>query len=198
MKVYLAGPDVFFPDGAQIAARKKEICRYHGLVGLFPLDNEIKANRSNGSTLFREIFYGNTKMMDQADAIIANLTPFRGPSADVGTVYELGYMIARGKCCLGYTNVNTTYKERVAESPGLQRTAETNRPRDVNDQFVEDFGLADNLMIVEALASRGQPLALPETTPTDRWQDLTTFEVCVRRLRQLDRQQTGTMSFRAG
>ena len=31
-------------------------------------------------------------MMDEADAIIANLTPFRGPSADAGTVYELGYM----------------------------------------------------------------------------------------------------------
>ena len=28
----------------------------------------------------------------QADAIIANLTPFRGPGADAGTVYELGYM----------------------------------------------------------------------------------------------------------
>ena len=32
--------------------------------------------------------------MKEADAIIANLTPFRGPSADTGTVYELGYMAA--------------------------------------------------------------------------------------------------------
>ena len=39
--------------------------------------------------------------MDAADAIIANLTPFRGPSADAGTVYELGYMAGRGKFCLG-------------------------------------------------------------------------------------------------
>ena len=36
-------------------------------------------------------------MMDAADAIIANLTPFRGPGADAGTVYELGYMAGRGK-----------------------------------------------------------------------------------------------------
>ena len=43
-------------------------------------------------------------MMDAADAIIANLTPFRGPSADAGTVYELGYMAGRGKLCLAYSN----------------------------------------------------------------------------------------------
>ena len=42
--------------------------------------------------------------MIAADAIIANLTPFRGPSADAGTVYELGYMAGRGKLCLGYCN----------------------------------------------------------------------------------------------
>ena len=39
-------------------------------------------------------------MMDAADAIIANLTPFRGPGADAGTVYELGYMAGRGKLLL--------------------------------------------------------------------------------------------------
>ena len=43
--------------------------------------------------------------MDQADVIIANLTPFRGPSADAGTVYELGYMLGKGdRLCLGYSN----------------------------------------------------------------------------------------------
>ena len=48
--------------------------------------------------------------MDAADAIIANLTPFRGPSADAGTVYELGYMAGRGKLCLAYSNDPSPYR----------------------------------------------------------------------------------------
>ena len=51
--------------------------------------------------------------MDEADAIIANLTPFRGPGADAGTVYELGYMAGRGKFCLGYSNDPAPYADRV-------------------------------------------------------------------------------------
>ena len=53
-------------------------------------------------------------MMDEADAIIANLTPFRGPGADA--VYELGYMAARGKFCLGYSNDPAIYADRVRRS----------------------------------------------------------------------------------
>ena len=48
-----------------------------------------------------------------ADAVIANLTPFRGPGADAGTVYELGYMAGRGKLCLGYSNDASVYADRV-------------------------------------------------------------------------------------
>ena len=44
----------------------------------------------------------------------ANLTPFRGPGADPGTVYELGYMAGRGKPCFGYTNDASLYVDRVA------------------------------------------------------------------------------------
>ena len=53
-------------------------------------------------------------MMDACDAIIANLTPFRGPGADAGTVYELGYMAGRGKFCLGYSNDPAPYATRAA------------------------------------------------------------------------------------
>ncbi len=44
-------------------------------------------------------------MMLEADGIIANLTPWRGVSADVGTVYELGFMCALNKAAYAYTNV---------------------------------------------------------------------------------------------
>jgi len=46
----------------------------------------------------------------------ANLTPFRGPSADVGTVYELGYMLGKGgKLCLGYSNTPRGYIDKVRD-----------------------------------------------------------------------------------
>ena len=86
MKIYLAGPDVFLPDAIEIGKRKAEICALHRLTGLYPLDNAIDLSAGDASL---RIFKGNEAMMDAADAIIANLTPFRGPGADAGTVYEL-------------------------------------------------------------------------------------------------------------
>jgi len=111
MKIYLAGPDVFLPDAIEIGRRKVDICARHGLTGLYPLDNAVDLAASSASL---EIFKGNEAMMDAADAIIANLTPFRGPSADAGTVYELGYAAGRGKFCLAYSNDPTPYRDRVA------------------------------------------------------------------------------------
>ena len=113
-KIYLAGPDVFLPDAVGIGRRKCEICARHGLTGLYPLDNSVDLSARNASL---NIFRGNEAMMDAADAIIANLTPFRGPSADAGTVYELGYAAGRGKLCLAYSNDPTPYPERVARHP---------------------------------------------------------------------------------
>jgi nucleoside 2-deoxyribosyltransferase len=112
MKIYLAGPDVFLPDAIEIGRRKAAICARHGMYGLYPLDNAVDLSAADASL---SIFKGNEAMMDAADAIIANLTPFRGPSADAGTVYELGYMAGRGKFCLAYSNDPAVYVERVKQ-----------------------------------------------------------------------------------
>src|SRR3954469_13536254 len=112
MKIYLAGPDVFLHDAVDIGRRKLEVCSRYGLVGLYPLDNSIDPAVKDASL---RIFRGNEAMMIEADAIIANLTPFRGPGADNGTVYELGYMAGRGKLCLGYSNDPSSYADRVGE-----------------------------------------------------------------------------------
>src|ERR1700755_2867620 len=108
MKIYLAGPDVFLPDAVELGRRKVEICARHGLTGLHPLDSAIDPSARDASL---RIFAGNEAMMIEADAIIANLTPFRGPGADAGTVYELGFMAGRGKLCLGYSNEPTSYAD---------------------------------------------------------------------------------------
>jgi nucleoside 2-deoxyribosyltransferase len=175
MKVYLAGPDVFLPDAFDIGHHKVELCARYGLTGLYPLDNKIDLAAADASL---HIFRGNEAMMNAADAIIANLTPFRGPGADAGTVYELGYMAARGKLCLGYSNDPGHYAARVAHPTEL-KTSE-GRLIDPQGLTVENFGLADNLMIIHALDLHGCPLVVPQTEPADIWHDLTSFEKCVK------------------
>ena len=39
--IYLAGPDVFYPDTMNIGIKKKNICAKYGFVGHYPFDNQI-------------------------------------------------------------------------------------------------------------------------------------------------------------
>jgi len=181
MKIYLAGPEVFLPDAIGAGRRKQEICARHGLTGLFPLDNDLAAHTEEPPS--RRIFAANTAMMEQADAIIANLTPFRGPSADAGTVYELGFMLGlrragQNKLCLGYSNVALSYREKARDLFTLTPN-ESGVLRDEQDLDVEDFGLADNLMIMHGLELSGHSLIVPQQPVTDPLRDLAAFETCV-------------------
>src|ERR1700686_2225873 len=175
MKVYLAGPDVFLPDAVEVGRRKVELCTRHGLTGLYPLDNAVDLAARDASL---RIFRGNETTMIEADAIIANLTPFRGPGADAGTVYELGYMAGRGKLCLGYSNDPSPYADRVRKFTEVN--LRDGRLVDASGLTVEDFGLADNLMMIHALHLHGCALVTPRRAPADIWHDLACFETCVR------------------
>ena len=175
MKIYLAGPDVFLPDAVEIGRRKAALCARHGLTGLYPLDSHIDPAAGDASL---KIFRGNEAMMIEADAIIANLTPFRGPSADAGTVYELGYMAGRGKLCLGYSNDPSCYADRVRQFTDVR--SYDGRPVDAQGLTVEDFGLSDNLMMIHALDLHGCALVTPKQASVDLWHDLAAFESCVR------------------
>jgi nucleoside 2-deoxyribosyltransferase len=175
VKIYLAGPDVFLPDAVDIGRRKVALCARHGLTGLYPLDNIVDRAAGNASL---QIFRGNEAMMVEADAIIANLTPFRGPGADPGTVYELGYMVGAGKLCLGYSNDPSVYAERVRGFTEV--TSRDGGLVDASGLTVEDFGLNDNLMMIHALDLYGCALVTPRQAPADIWHDLTAFEACVR------------------
>jgi nucleoside 2-deoxyribosyltransferase len=175
MKIYLAGPDVFLPDPIAIGKRKADICARHGVVGHYPLDNAVDLSAPDVSLT---IFKGNEAMMDASDAIIANLTPFRGPSADAGTAYELGYMAARGKLCLAYSNDPAIYLDRVKRFGAVTKSAD-GRLTDQDGLTVENFGHPDNLMLIHTLDLHGVSLVTPQQAPPDIWHDLTSFEACV-------------------
>ena len=163
MKVYLSGPEVFLEDASAVLSRKIEICRELGWVGLSPLDNELPPGLADPRQTALAIYAGNLDMMDRADAIIANITPFRGPHMDPGTAFELGYMVAQGKPVMVYTQAVDSLVDRVSEwSGGLVRAAGVLRDR--NGHQVENFGLFENLMI-EPAATRDdhqiQTVAVP-------------------------------------
>lgn len=168
MKVYLAGPDVFLPRAMEMGRLKAEICAQQGLVALYPLDADLEIDweTAPGPSQAQAIFSSNREMIRDADAVLANLTPFRGPSADAGTVWEIGFAHALGKPVIGYSNVAAPFAARtrafLAATPdGLK---------------IEDFSLpSDNLMIHFALQGF---FARDAHEP---WQDLASFREAVAR-----------------
>ena len=175
MKLYLAGPDVFLPDASAVGKIKLELCHRYGFSGLFPLDSELNVPVSGA--LSKAIFESNIAMLDEADAILANLTPYRGVSADVGTVFEVGYGYARGKPVFGYSNVQTPFVERVRRFTGGAIVRGDDARLYAADAFaVEDFESFDNLMIAEALRATGMDVVVPEAATTDVWRDTSVFE----------------------
>lgn len=175
--VYLAGPEIFLPHAEEIGRMKKARCERHGLVGLFPLDAELSFER--GHDMSKRIFEANVALMRRSDAVIVNLTPFRGPSADVGAVFEIGFAFALEKPVFAYTNSAATYHERVVEALGA-RDAARGRECAGDGMGVENFGLLDNLMIVEAIRAQGWDIVIRNPPDERRLEDLDGFVHCLR------------------
>ena len=110
--------------------------------------------------------------------MIANLTPFRGPSADAGTVYEVGFARALGRVVFGYTNSAAPFTQRTldyASTHGGAIASPGRIWRDGDGLLIEQFRRFDNLMIEGGLIGSGGALVVPQSEPEDRWRDLRTF-----------------------
>lgn len=183
--VYLAGPEVFLADAVAVGEAKKALCAAHGLRGLFPLDNALDLAGLTPQEAGRAIFRANVALMRAADAIIANLTPFRGPGCDPGTAFEVGFMHALGKPVFAYANTAQGHADRVAAFCGgtLARRAD-GRLVDSEGFEVEDFGMIENLMLDGAALEAGCFLT-GAVAPGARLHDLTVFERCVARAAEM-------------
>ncbi len=176
-RVYLAGPDVFLPDAVAWMTRKKAICAGYQLIGVSPLD-ELASQPPDWASLpeWRRIARRNEAHIRGCRAVIANLTPFRGPSADVGTVFEIGFARGLGLKVFGYATVTTAFLDRTLSSIGGGRQEADGSWWDAEGLLVEQFGLFDNLMIEGGITDSGGTLVRDDQ---DRWTDLTVFERCV-------------------
>ncbi len=170
--IYLAGPEVFLPDPIGAGeSKKKKILELNKkldwpfeLIGLYPMDNEIedfKHNFNTGMVIYR----ANIDLMQKANFVTANMVRFRGPSMDVGTAFEMGYMLGLDKPVFAYYDAQPfygkgekpgIYKDRVAKYYPLSKS----KPgTDVDGQSIEDFQMADNLMMIGSLESGSGDIA---------------------------------------
>jgi nucleoside 2-deoxyribosyltransferase len=181
IRVYLAGPDVFLPEAGALAERRRKLCADYGFVGKSPLDNEISLEGLSQHEAALRIGAANEDMIRSCHLMIANLTPFRGPSADVGTAYEIGFARALGLPVLGYTNVAGTLLDRTRQAPGAEVTREpTGRYADAYHMAIEDFDCIDNLMLVIAVERSGSHIVVSPIAEDSRFTDLTGFEACLK------------------
>jgi nucleoside 2-deoxyribosyltransferase len=138
---YLAGPDVFFPNAKAVGEEKKRILLRHGITGHFPLDNEI-SEKLKGADAAHAIFLQNAALIDRSSILIANIVPFRGPSLDPGTAWEIGYAYARGIPIICYGAAGT-YLERC-RALGIEGST---TGLDQEGLVIENFEETENLMI---------------------------------------------------
>lgn len=146
--VFLAGPDLWFPDAATHLEDMAEVCRASGLTARFARTDLNETVRSE--VMAREIYANALQAVRGSDALIANLTPWRGPNADPGAAFEMGFASALGKPVLAYMNVtnedDADYRSRVEAMVGAV-PGDDGRWFDMDDGEIEDLALPENVML---------------------------------------------------
>lgn len=146
-RVYIAGPDVFFPEPAAHFRRVIALLQAHGLEGVPPCDGGLSAGEAVSPSLARRIAEGNRALIRGCAAVLANLNPWRGPEPDAGTAWEHGFATGLGKLCVGYVDSAEDYLTQVRRRfPACRMDGPT--WRDPEGCLIEDFGLPANLMLV--------------------------------------------------
>jgi nucleoside 2-deoxyribosyltransferase len=139
-RVYLAGPGVFRPNALAFGKMLKEKCAQAGLTGCFPMDNEISGESCEKA---KSIYEANLDLINTSRAIIADISPFRGPNMDPGTAWEIGYGVSKGLPVFAWTTDHTHLLDRTLHMDGLEPQSVVDR----NGWSIENFSHVENLMI---------------------------------------------------
>lgn len=179
MKAYLAGPEVFLPNARAVLDQKIELTRRYGFTPVAPGDLEIPATESKKARGLA-ISAIDERLMLSSDLIIANLTPFRGISADVGTAFELGFMCARGCPAFAFSNSVKSHFDRARSYyRGAVQIDSGGQHRGADGLAIEDFEMIDNLMLHGAVEARDGIIVTRDVDPDRIFLDLTAFEECL-------------------
>ncbi|TGK33741.1 nucleoside 2-deoxyribosyltransferase [Leptospira gomenensis] len=174
-KIYLAGPEVFLPNAAEVLRDRKYSCAHRGFAGLSPFDSEIGEIKRRDLDLARRIFFGNVELIRTCDLVIANCNPFRGACVDDGTAFEIGYAYSLGKRIYGFARSLVSLPRIVTEKiPVFPHNS--GYPIDEDGYLLnEDFGNSLNLMLEFSISTSGGVLVEGD------------FEDCLSRLAERER-----------
>lgn len=185
LKIYLAGPEVFLRDANEIGKRKKKLCSDYGFEGVFPADVEPDLTNLSPTDAAYAISAKNEESIRKCDVVIANITPFRGPSADVGTAFEMGFAHGLKKMVCAYTNVSVPFTERTAKSKSSVSSDANGVLRDQNGMAIEQYGLVDNLMLDGSVHASGGVLVVESVPEDELFTNLVGFEKCLKHVREV-------------
>ncbi|CCW67840.1 unnamed protein product [Phytomonas sp. Hart1] len=129
-KIYISGPEGFRSDcGATYYNKGGEFLTPKQVIPMNWLDNKVSRALN--------IRNADIALLEESDAIIADLSPFRSHEPDCGTAFEVGYAAARGKQILVYTSDLRSMTDKYG---GM---------KDADGLTVEDFSLPFNLMLYD-------------------------------------------------
>lgn len=155
-KIYIAGPDVFFENSIQIGKTKKDLCLKYGFEGIYPLDllpEDLFSNKYTSSQQAKIIKNACVKGIKDCDILIANMTPFRGVSMDVGTANEIGLAHMIDKDIYGYSLNSKSYLEKLNETNNISMSEKSLHGEtfyDNDKSVIENFDKIDNCMVTES------------------------------------------------
>jgi nucleoside 2-deoxyribosyltransferase len=146
-RIYLAGPDVFFPDAKASFDYLIDLCSSFGLIGVPPSDGGISSGfKGTKFQTAKKIYDENIHLIKTSNGVVANLSAFRGIEPDSGTVFETAFATALNKPVIGYSNTSKLTEERVRDEFGF--TVINGCSYDNNTGcMIEEFGLKQNLML---------------------------------------------------
>lgn len=148
---YLAGFEMFYPDGDKQGLKNKILCAKYGIDGVYPPDiapkdeyEEYQAKDTSLHEFEKKAFVHDTNHLRRADMIIANLNDFRrGQEPDSGTCFECGVAYALGLrlyCFMDDTN------PMIQRFTGEKHLSESGEWVDQNGCTIENFDAPLNLM----------------------------------------------------
>lgn len=139
-RIYLAGPDIFRRDAPERGEELKRMCAAYEVEGLYPLDGDPP---HDPATIRRHCI----AMIRSADAMLADISPFRGKHMDPGTAWEIGFAEAIGKPVFLWSSDTRPMIERIIGELDIDHGT---LMRDAEGMLVEDHGSPENLMIAHS------------------------------------------------
>ena len=94
--LYIAGPECFYENGYELWWAERKLAEFYGIPVVIPTSTPLKGNAEDLRDNAFEIFNDLVEKMKATTAIIADLEFFRGSEPDGGTIFEMGWLWAKG------------------------------------------------------------------------------------------------------